>query len=64
MFKFLVLILLALIVASLVSALGFLARGMGRDERTVRALTVRIALSLLLFAVLVAGYHFGVVRPA
>jgi len=64
MLKILVLILLGLVVASLFSALLFLARDQGRGERTARALTVRISLSLLLFAVLMAGYHFGFIRPA
>ncbi|MEN6585293.1 MAG: twin transmembrane helix small protein [Sulfuricella sp.] len=64
MFKILVLILLGFVVASLFSALLFLARDQGRGERTARALTVRISLSLLLFAMLMAGYHFGFIRPA
>ncbi|BCB27493.1 hypothetical protein SKTS_23790 [Sulfurimicrobium lacus] len=64
MFKILVLIMLGLVVASLFSALLFLARDQGRGERTARALTVRISLSLLLFAMLMAGYHFGLIRPA
>ena len=49
------------IVASLFSALYFLVRDRGRGERTVRALTVRVALSLLLFALLMLGFHFGLI---
>ncbi len=64
MFKILVLIMLGFVLASLFSALLFLARDQGRGERTVRALTVRISLSLLLFALLMAGYHFGFITPA
>lgn len=63
MFKILLLVLLGLVVASLFSALLFLARDQGRGERTARALTLRISLSLLLFAALMAGYHFGFIRP-
>lgn len=63
MFKILVLTLLGLVVASLFSALVFLTRDQGRGERTARALTVRISLSLLLFAILMAGSYFGFIRP-
>ena len=31
----------------------------GRGERTVRALTVRISLSVVLFLLLMLGYYFG-----
>lgn len=57
--RIVVILFLAFIVGSLFSALFFMVRDKGRGERTVRALTVRIALSLLLFALLVLGYHFG-----
>lgn len=63
MFKIIVLILLALVVASLFSALIFITRDKGRGERAARALTLRISLSALLFAVLMAGYFFGFIRP-
>lgn len=54
-------ILLVLIVASLFSALTFLYKDQGRGERTARALTVRITLSLLLFGMLMLGFYFGVI---
>lgn len=57
--KIVVILFLVFIVGSLFSALYFLVRDKGQGERTVRALTVRIALSLTLFALLVLGYHFG-----
>ena len=63
MFKIVVLILLALVVASLFSALVFLARDQDRSERTVRALTLRVSFSLLLFAVLMASYYLGFIQP-
>ncbi|MFA7280769.1 MAG: twin transmembrane helix small protein [Sterolibacterium sp.] len=59
--KIIVIVLLLLIVASLGSALFFLFSDKSGSARTVRALTVRISLSLLLFAVLMAGYHFGLI---
>ena len=57
--KIIVILFLVFILGSLFSALFFMVRDKGHGERTVRALTVRIALSLLLFALLVLGYHFG-----
>ena len=54
-------ILLVLIVASLFSALTFLYKDQGRGERTARALTIRISLSLLLFGMLMLGFYFGVI---
>ena len=57
--KIVVILLLLAIVASLGSALFFLVTDQGRSKRTVRALTVRIGLSLALFLLLMAGYYFG-----
>jgi hypothetical protein len=51
--------LLVLIVGSLFSALTFLYKDQGQGERTARALTVRISLSLLLFVLLMLGFYFG-----
>ena len=59
--KVLIILFAIFIVASLFSALYFLVRDRGRGERTVRALTVRVALSLLLFALLMLGFHFGLI---
>ena len=56
-----IVILLVLIVASLFSALTFLYKDQGQGERTARALTIRISLSILLFALLMLGYYFGVI---
>jgi hypothetical protein len=59
--KILVLALLALIVISLFSALAMLLRNddQAKRERVVKALTVRIALSMGLFLMLLAGFYFG-----
>jgi hypothetical protein len=48
-----------LILASLGSALYYLLKDRGQSDRTVKALTVRIALSLILFLTLMASYYFG-----
>jgi Protein of unknown function (DUF2909) len=57
--KYVVILFLLFIVGSLFSALYYLVRDKGRGERTVKALTVRISLSVALFALLMLGYYFG-----
>lgn len=57
--KIIVILFLLFIVGSLGSALYYMVRDRGRGERTVRALTVRIVLSIVLFALLMLGFHFG-----
>ena len=59
--RIIVIALLVLIVASLGSALFFLFADKSGSKRTVKALTVRISLSILLFAILMAGYYFGLI---
>jgi hypothetical protein len=57
--KIVVILFLLFIVGSLGSALYYMIRDRGQGERMVRALTIRIALSIVLFALLVLGFHFG-----
>jgi hypothetical protein len=57
--KIVVIIVLLLIIASLGSAMFFLVRDKGSADRTVRALTVRVVLSVTLFLLLMGGYYFG-----
>jgi hypothetical protein len=57
--RILVLVFIGLILASLGSALFFLVRDQGQSMRTVKALAVRVALSLLLFLLLMVGYKLG-----
>jgi hypothetical protein len=59
--KLVVIAFLIVIVASLASALIYLIRDKGQSERTAKALTVRVALSVSLFLLLTIGYHFGIV---
>ena len=59
---FVVLILLA-ILASLGSALIYLIKDNGGSTRTVKALTVRIGLSLFLFLMLMLGVYTGIIQP-
>lgn len=57
--RIVVLLFIAFILLSLGSALYYLVRDKGQSERTVKALTVRISLSIFLFALLMASYYFG-----
>jgi hypothetical protein len=61
--KTLVVLILLVIIGSLFSGLFYLVRDKGTSERTVRALTVRISLSVLLFILLMLGYATGVLQP-
>ena len=61
--KFLVVILLLVILASLFSALVFLVRDRGATNRTVRALTWRIGLSIGLFLLLLLAGWMGWIEP-
>ena len=59
--KFVVILFLVFIVASLGSALYFLVTDRGSSDRMVKALTVRVALSVVLFALLMLGFYFGLI---
>lgn len=59
--KVIVVLFLVFIVGSLGSALFYLIKDKGTSDRTVKALTVRVGLSVLLFVLLMAGYYFGVI---
>lgn len=61
MIKPLVILMLLAIIASLFSGLVFLYRDRGAGSRTVRALTVRIGLSIGLFILLLLSFRFGLI---
>lgn len=61
--KSLVVILLLVILASLFSALVFLVRDRGTTNRTVRALTWRVGLSIGLFLLLLLAGWMGWIEP-
>ena len=65
LFRLLVLVALAAIIASLGSALFPLSRGTGEEDsrKLARALTIRIALSLGLFALLMIAWYAGLITP-
>lgn len=61
MLKLLVVFTLLAIVISLFSGLWFLYRDRGSGTRAVRALTLRIGLSISLFILLLVTYRFGLI---
>lgn len=54
-------LVLIIIISSLFSALFFLMKDKRGNDRTVKALTVRIGLSITLFAALVIAAYFGLI---
>jgi len=63
MIKVLIVVVLVAIVASLGSGLFHLVKDDGRSKRMVNALTVRIALSVLLFVLLFVAWKSGLIEP-
>ncbi|MBS1189083.1 MAG: hypothetical protein H6R10_875 [Rhodocyclaceae bacterium] len=61
MIKPLVILMLLAIVGSLFSGLFFLYRDKGAGNRAVRALTLRIGLSIGLFLILMLAFRFGLI---
>lgn len=57
--RYVVIAALLLIVASLGSALFFVFHDRGGSNRAVKALAVRVGLSMVLFLFLMAGFYFG-----
>ena len=52
---------MVLIAASLLSAGLFLVKDRSGSDRTVRALTIRIILSVCVFVLLMLGHYFGLI---
>lgn len=61
--KLLVIVVLLGILASLGSGLFFLVKDQGDQRRVLRALTIRVALSVLLFLVLMVAWLGGFIQP-
>lgn len=59
MLRYIVILFLVFILYSLGAAAYFMIKDPGGSQRMVRALTVRVALSVALFLMLMAGIHFG-----
>jgi type II secretory pathway pseudopilin PulG len=61
MIRVLVVLLMLGIIGSLFSGLFYIYRDRGAGERTARALTLRIGLSISLFLLLLLGFRFGLI---
>jgi len=61
--KLIIYVLLAAIIISLGTGLFYLRREDADSPKMLRALQVRVALSLILILVLVASYFFGWINP-
>ncbi len=61
--KILVIAIFIAILASLGSALVFLIKDRGQSDRTAKALTVRISISICLFALLFLLWWLGLITP-
>lgn len=59
--KVAILLLLLFIIVSLFSALFYLGKDKGSNNRTAKALTLRIGLSIFLFIMLMVGYYTGLI---
>jgi hypothetical protein len=61
--KILVVVIFLAIVGSLVSAAVFLVAGRGQSEKTAKALTLRVGVSIFLFVLLFILWWLGVITP-
>ncbi len=59
MMRYAVIAILLLIVASLGSAIFFMMHDRSGSSRMVKALAIRVGLSVALFLFLMGGYYFG-----
>lgn len=61
--KLIIIFTMIIIAGSLASGLFFLIRDSGNTNRTVKALTVRIGISLSLFIFLLIAFKLGLIKP-
>jgi membrane associated rhomboid family serine protease len=61
--RFIVILMLIMIVGSLGSAFFSLFRSKGQSTNTVKALTIRVGLSIALFALLMILASLGIIKP-
>ena len=57
--RILIIVLLFAVIASLFSGLYFVYKDKGTTNRAVISLTIRIALSVTIFLILLGAYYFG-----
>jgi hypothetical protein len=63
MSRLIIILFLIAILGSLFSGMYFMLHDKGGSTRNVKALSLRIGLSLLLFALLIVMYLTGVIKP-
>jgi len=61
--KILIIVIFLGIIASMGSALFFLIKDKGQSNRTLHALTIRIVVSIALFALLFGLWALGLINP-
>jgi hypothetical protein len=61
--KILIILIFLGIIGSMGSALFFLIKDKGQSDRTLKALTVRICVSIALFALLFVLWGLGLISP-
>ena len=61
--KYLIIVMLLFILFSLGSAMFYLVKGKGQSQNTVRFLTVRVVLSVLLFLFIILSAKMGWIEP-
>ena len=62
-YKIIIIVIFVMILISLISSFTFLIKDQGKTDRTVKSLTVRVALSVSLFFLLIFGYATGMIKP-
>lgn len=61
--KIIIIFAMIIIAGSLASGLIFLIRDSGHSKRTVKALTIRISISVSLFIFLIIAFKLGLIKP-
>jgi hypothetical protein len=59
--RIIVILFILVILGSLGSALYYMIKDRGTTERTAKALTIRVALSVILFLLLIIGFQTGTI---
>ena len=62
--KIIIAVLIVLMIGSLASAFWFMIKDRSSGTRTVKALTARIAIWVVLFLTIVVGIYFGWITPS
>lgn len=61
--KLIIIFAMIIIAGSLASGLIFLIKDTGNTKRTVKALTVRVGISVSLFIFLLVAFKLGLIKP-